>query len=160
MINRVSELPFWGPEEQIRRFINQHDEMSELYDVALKRLSPTINVGDFPTESQKNAKLKELIVSSVDYTIEDNKFTIDGVEYTIDEEASEISWGDSQTTPIYKSFILEHKGIAVDGEQVVIKQEYIIANNQVKWNDGSGKESSTTISDDNKFTIDEVEYTI
>lgn len=27
MINRNSEIPFWGPEEQIRRFINQHDEM-------------------------------------------------------------------------------------------------------------------------------------
>ena len=27
MINRISEIPFWGPEEQIRRFINQHDEM-------------------------------------------------------------------------------------------------------------------------------------
>lgn len=26
MINRISELPIWGPEEQIRRFINQHDE--------------------------------------------------------------------------------------------------------------------------------------
>jgi hypothetical protein len=26
MIKRVSEVPFWGPEEQIRRFINQHDQ--------------------------------------------------------------------------------------------------------------------------------------
>ena len=26
MINRISELPFWGPEEQIRRFVNQHDQ--------------------------------------------------------------------------------------------------------------------------------------
>ncbi len=26
MINRISEIPFWGPEEQIRKFINQHDE--------------------------------------------------------------------------------------------------------------------------------------
>ena len=26
MINRISEIPFWGPEEQIRRFIYQHDE--------------------------------------------------------------------------------------------------------------------------------------
>lgn len=26
MINRISEIPFWGPEEQIRRFVNQHDE--------------------------------------------------------------------------------------------------------------------------------------
>lgn len=25
MINRISELPFWGPEEQIRRFISQSD---------------------------------------------------------------------------------------------------------------------------------------
>ena len=26
MIERISELPFFGPEEQIRRFVNQHDE--------------------------------------------------------------------------------------------------------------------------------------
>ena len=26
MINRISEIPTWGPEEQIRRFINQHDD--------------------------------------------------------------------------------------------------------------------------------------
>lgn len=26
MINRISEIPFWGPEEQIRRFVNQHDQ--------------------------------------------------------------------------------------------------------------------------------------
>ena len=29
MINRISEIPFWGPEEQIRRFINQHDKPDE-----------------------------------------------------------------------------------------------------------------------------------
>lgn len=29
MINRVSELPLWGPEEQIRKFINQHDQPDE-----------------------------------------------------------------------------------------------------------------------------------
>lgn len=26
MINRISEIPFWGPEEQIRKFINHHDD--------------------------------------------------------------------------------------------------------------------------------------
>jgi hypothetical protein len=26
MIERISELPFWGPEEQIRKFVNQHDQ--------------------------------------------------------------------------------------------------------------------------------------
>lgn len=26
MINRVSEIPFWGPEEQIRKFIYKHDD--------------------------------------------------------------------------------------------------------------------------------------
>ena len=31
MINRISEIPFWGPEEQIRRFVNQHDEMLDIY---------------------------------------------------------------------------------------------------------------------------------
>ena len=37
MIARVSEKPFWGPEEQIRRFINQHDEMSAMYIDAIYR---------------------------------------------------------------------------------------------------------------------------
>ena len=26
MIERISELPYWGPEEQIRKFVNQHDQ--------------------------------------------------------------------------------------------------------------------------------------
>jgi hypothetical protein len=30
MINRISEIPFWGPEEQIRRFVNQHDNPESL----------------------------------------------------------------------------------------------------------------------------------
>lgn len=64
MINRISEIPFWGPEEQIRRFINQHDEMSELYDDALKRLDPNIHVDDFPTEAEKRAELKRLVVDT------------------------------------------------------------------------------------------------
>ena len=38
MIARVSEKPFWGPEEQIRKFINQHDEPEILLDDALYRL--------------------------------------------------------------------------------------------------------------------------
>ena len=115
-MNRISEIPYWGPEEQIRRFINQHDEMSELYDDALRRLDPNINVDNFPTEVEKKAKLKELIVSLVG-EIEissSNKFTIGDIVYTIED--SQIEWGDSQTAPIYKSFILEHKGTAVDGE--------------------------------------------
>ena len=40
--------------------------MSELYDDALKRLDQNINVDNFPTEAEKKAKLKELIVSLVD----------------------------------------------------------------------------------------------
>ena len=38
MINRISEIPFWGPEEQIRRFVNQHDEISQTLDKALGKL--------------------------------------------------------------------------------------------------------------------------
>lgn len=34
MINRISEIPFWGPEEQIRRFINKHDDPYEVYSQA------------------------------------------------------------------------------------------------------------------------------
>ena len=34
MINRISEIPFWGPEEQIRRFINQHDDPIEAFGQA------------------------------------------------------------------------------------------------------------------------------
>ena len=37
MIERVSELPFWGPEEQIRRFINQN-----LNDDGLQRAAEMI----------------------------------------------------------------------------------------------------------------------
>ena len=33
MIERVSELPFWGPEEQIRKFVNQHDQPDENGDL-------------------------------------------------------------------------------------------------------------------------------
>jgi ATP-dependent Zn protease len=39
MINRISEIPFWGPEEQIRRFVNQHDEISQTLDKALGKLN-------------------------------------------------------------------------------------------------------------------------
>lgn len=38
MINRISEIPFWGPEEQIRMFVNQHDEISSELDKALRKL--------------------------------------------------------------------------------------------------------------------------
>ena len=36
--------------------------MSELYNDALRRLDPTINVDNFPTEAEKRAELKRLIV--------------------------------------------------------------------------------------------------
>jgi hypothetical protein len=105
MINRISEIPFWGPEEQIRRFINQHDEMSELYDDALRRLYPNINVDNFPTEAKKKAKLKELIVSLVgEIDISFDKFTIGDLQNTIGDD--EITWGDSQIADICKSFVL------------------------------------------------------
>ena len=38
MINRISDVPFWGPEEQIRKFINQHDDHGLLCDITLKLL--------------------------------------------------------------------------------------------------------------------------
>ena len=89
--------------------------MSELYNDALRRLDSTINVDNFPTEAEKKAKLKELIVSLVgEIDISSNKFIIDDIQYTIGD--TQITWGDSQTAPIYKSFILEHKGTAVNGE--------------------------------------------
>ena len=34
MINRISEIPFWGPEEQIRKFINQHDDPMFVFENA------------------------------------------------------------------------------------------------------------------------------
>lgn len=89
--------------------------MSELYNDALRRLDSTINVDNFPTEAEKKAKLKELIVSLVgEIDISSNKFIIDNIQYAIGD--TQITWGDSQTAPIYKSFILEHKGTTVTGE--------------------------------------------
>lgn len=38
MINRISEIPYWGPEEQIRRFINQHDDNNVLYGISLSQM--------------------------------------------------------------------------------------------------------------------------
>ena len=38
MIERVSELPLWGPEEQIRKFINEHLDEAQLNEIALKLL--------------------------------------------------------------------------------------------------------------------------
>jgi hypothetical protein len=122
MINRISEIPFWGPEEQIRRFINQHDEMSELYDDALRRLVPPVSeeeIKTLDTEDKKKNKLKGRIVALfVQPTIASNKFTIDDIQYTI--SGSQISWRDStdatQTKTIYKSFILTHIGTTVSDE--------------------------------------------
>ena len=122
MINRISEIPFWGPEEQIRRFINQHDEMSELYDDALRRLVPPVSeeeIKTLDTEDKKKNKLKECIVALfVPPTIASSKFTIDDIQYTI--SGTLISWRDStdatQTETIYKSFILTHTGTTVSDE--------------------------------------------
>lgn len=122
MINRISEIPFWGPEEQIRRFINQHDEMSELYDDALRRLDPPVpeeEIKTLDTEDKKKNKLKGRIVALfVPPTIASSKFTIDDIQYTI--SGSQISWRDSidatQTKTIYKSFILTHTGTTVSDE--------------------------------------------
>jgi hypothetical protein len=85
MINRISEIPFWGPEEQIRRFVNQHDEMSELYDDALLRIGCTEQeIEALDTEDKKKAELKRRVVALfVPPTISSNKFTIDGIQYTI-----------------------------------------------------------------------------
>lgn len=41
MINRISEIPFWGPEEQIRRFINQHDKPDENGELKLNDVTVT-----------------------------------------------------------------------------------------------------------------------
>lgn len=38
MIERVSELPLWGPEEQIRKFINEHLDENQLNEIALNIL--------------------------------------------------------------------------------------------------------------------------
>ena len=43
MIERVSDVPFWGPEEQIRRFINQHDQPDENGDLPDGRTQLTIS---------------------------------------------------------------------------------------------------------------------
>ena len=94
MINRVSEIPFWGPEEQIRRFINQHDEMSELYDDALRRLVPPVSeeeIKTLDTEDKKKNKLKERIVALFEAKPigqGTGKFIIDGISYIISADGS------------------------------------------------------------------------
>ena len=94
MINRISEIPFWGPEEQIRRFINQHDEMSELYDDALRRLDPPVpeeEIKTLDTEDKKKNKLKECIVALFEAKpIEPRtgKFIIDNISYIISGDGS------------------------------------------------------------------------
>lgn len=62
MINRVSEIPFWGPEEQIRRFINQHDDPTLLWDMSLQRLQveTSPNVTDNEKKRQWEEKFQEL----------------------------------------------------------------------------------------------------
>ena len=57
MIARVSEKPFWGPEEQIRKFINQHDSTDDMLDASLLLLGYE---GDLTalTIPQKEAKIK------------------------------------------------------------------------------------------------------
>ena len=94
MINRISEIPFWGPEEQIRRFINQHDEMSELYDDALRRLVPQVSeeeIKTLDTEDKKKNKLKGRIVALFEAKpIESGtgKFIIDDISYIISSDGS------------------------------------------------------------------------
>ena len=94
MINRISEIPFWGPEEQIRRFINQHDEMSELYDDALRRLVPPVSeeeIKTLDTEDKKKNKLKGRIVALFEAKpIEPGtgKFIIDDISYIISSDGS------------------------------------------------------------------------
>lgn len=38
MINRISEIPLWGPEEQIRKFIHRVDDSSVFYNYLLRKL--------------------------------------------------------------------------------------------------------------------------
>ena len=59
MINRISEIPFWGPEEQIRKFVNQHDEPSEMYDEALRKLGvDEATIASLTTVEAKQNELK------------------------------------------------------------------------------------------------------
>ena len=127
MINRISEIPFWGPEEQIRRFVNQHDEMSELYDDALRRLVPPVSEAEIKTldtADKKKNKLKERIVELfVPPTISSNKFTIDGIIYSI--SSTKVTWTDLKGVS-KTSNIVENKFTLEDGI------EYTRDSNKVK----------------------------
>lgn len=138
MINRISEIPFWGPEEQIRRFINQHDEMSELYEYTLGRLGFSDEViASLTTEEAKKNKLKEYIVGLfVEPTVSDGKFILDGNEYVLADLTT------------YWTFDIGNA-----------EYEYDRDNSQVTWIDPSMRRNTVNIRD-NKFIIGDVEYTI
>lgn len=65
MINRISEIPFWGPEEQIRRFINQHDDPDLLWSMSLELLNYKPEEDETPIEemtaNEKQALCERLI---------------------------------------------------------------------------------------------------
>lgn len=42
MINRISEIPLWGPEEQIRKFIHRVDDNVEMLDSSFAKIKDAI----------------------------------------------------------------------------------------------------------------------
>ncbi len=65
MINRISEIPFWGPEEQIRRFVNQHDNPDDYWEATFANLEKDGYYPDPSTEGKSNQFRYDTLVQSM-----------------------------------------------------------------------------------------------
>ena len=65
MINRISEIPFWGPEEQIRRFINQYDSPDDYWEATFANLAKDGYYPDPSTEGKSNQLKYDTLVQSM-----------------------------------------------------------------------------------------------
>ena len=65
MINRISEIPFWGPEEQIRRFINQYDSPDDYWEATFANLAKDGYYPDPSTEGKSNQFRYDTLVQSM-----------------------------------------------------------------------------------------------
>lgn len=71
MINRISEIPFWGPEEQIRRFVNQHDNPDDYWADTFAKLAEDGYFPDPSTSELPNQRKYDILVQSMAIDIVD-----------------------------------------------------------------------------------------
>ncbi len=68
MINRISEIPLWGPEEQIRKFIAKNDG-NDIVDFALENFfkqNPDVEQPGWKelSKQEKQTMFKESVIST------------------------------------------------------------------------------------------------